>query len=66
MKSKLHNDEKLNNDIISAFDEISIVLDDVYDLNKEELVQCRKVMINRLQTILEILGKYVSDEEVNN
>jgi hypothetical protein len=56
--------EEINNDLIASWNEINEALTSLEQLTEEEIRECWECIIQRLENAQNLLGKYVSDEEV--
>ena len=55
--------KKIKRDIISAWNEVEEVLFDLQHLDAVDLDDCKPCMMERLETALNLLGEYFSDDE---
>lgn len=59
-------DAQLKNDIVNSWNEAEEITANFDQLSKEELIECLDAINQRARVIRDTLGKYVTDEDVDN
>lgn len=65
--NKLENNVQqieLNNDLVATYTEVEEVLTNFNQLTNEDIIECKEVIINRLENALYWLSKYVSEDDI--
>jgi len=58
------NPREVKNDLVASWNCGKDVLTDLRTLSNNELLDCRGIMAERLGRVVDLLGKYVTDEDV--
>lgn len=58
------NPVEVKNDLVASWNDAEEVLTDLRTLSNNELLDCRRIMAERLSRVVDLLGKYVTDEDV--
>lgn len=58
------NPREVKNDLVASWNDAEEVLTDLRTLSNNELLDCRRIMAERLGRVVDLLGKYVTDEDV--
>lgn len=58
------NPVEVKNDLVASWNDAQDVLTDLRTLPDSELPVCRRIMSERLGRVVDLLGKYVTDEDI--
>ena len=58
------NPREVKNDLVASWNDAQDVLTDLRTLPDNELPVCRHIMSDMLGRVVDLLGKYVTDEDV--
>lgn len=58
------NPVEVKNDLVASWNDAEEVLTDLRELSNNELLDCRRVVADRLERVVYLLGKYVTEDDI--